>query len=106
MYLATRGEWGGPSLVSMDLGPDDVVSVTAPLAPYKQLTAILRAQIERGDYEPEVDRLPSERDLSQIHGLARMTVRRSLGILVQEGLIHSAPGRGMYVTKKETGPHP
>lgn len=43
-------------------------------------------------------RLPSERDLAETHGVARMTARKALGLLESEGLIYSAGRRGYFVS--------
>lgn len=40
---------------------------------------------------------PSERDLVQQFGVARMTVRQALDALVTEGLLERVPGRGTFV---------
>ena len=40
---------------------------------------------------------PSERDLVQTFGVARMTVRQALDTLVSEGLLERIPGRGTFV---------
>jgi GntR family transcriptional regulator len=42
---------------------------------------------------------PSERELVQIFGVARMTVRQALDALVTEGLLERVPGRGTFVAE-------
>jgi GntR family transcriptional regulator len=44
------------------------------------------------------DRLPSERDLSERWGVARMTLRRAVDSLVAEGIVERRHGSGTYVT--------
>lgn len=64
--------------------------------PYRQIAAILRDAIERG-YVPPEGQLPSEADLSTHFGVARMTVRRALKDLRDDGLVFSLQGKGVYV---------
>ncbi len=42
---------------------------------------------------------PSERELVQLFGVARMTVRQAMDTLVAEGLLERIPGRGTFVAK-------
>jgi GntR family transcriptional regulator len=42
---------------------------------------------------------PSERELVQVFGVARMTVRQAMDTLVAEGLLERIPGRGTFVAK-------
>ena len=66
---------------------------------YRQLAAILRDQIERGEYAPGRP-IPSETRLMQEHGLARETVRKAVRLLAADGLVEVVPGRGVYVTER------
>jgi DNA-binding GntR family transcriptional regulator len=63
---------------------------------YLQLADLLRAQIRSGELPPR-SRVPSLTDLAAEHGLADMTVRKALKVLVDEGLIETRPGRGTFV---------
>ncbi|MEW1914313.1 GntR family transcriptional regulator [Kitasatospora sp. NPDC085895] len=80
----------------MDYGPDDTIDYEAPLTPYRQLAAILRARITRGDWQPG-RAIASEAQLVQQYGLARSTVRRTIALLVEEGDLFVVPQRGTYV---------
>lgn len=42
---------------------------------------------------------PSERELVQLFGVARMTVRQAMDALVAEGLLERVPGRGTFVAR-------
>ncbi len=70
-----------------------------PVPVYRQLAAILREAIERGDYPPGRP-IPSENTLAQEHDLARVTVRKAIAILVDEGLVQAVQGRGVFVAER------
>jgi GntR family transcriptional regulator len=68
-------------------------------AVYKQIADHLRAAIARGQL-PEGEQLPSEARLMEHYGVARMTVRNALRILLDEGLTTAEHGRGVYVRSR------
>ena len=68
-----------------------------PIPVYLQLKELLRNQIEQGVYRSH-QKLPSERDLCQIHDLSRMTARRALQELIDEGLAYTRVGKGTFVS--------
>lgn len=68
----------------------------AGVPPYRQLAAILRGRIARGEI---TGMLPSERYLAQEYVLAMSTVRRVLALLREEGLVVTAPGWGSSVAE-------
>ena len=70
-----------------------------PMPVYRQLAQLLREAIERGDYPPGRP-IPSENRLAQEHDLARVTVRKAIAILVDEGLVQAVQGRGVFVTER------
>ncbi|MFD9880010.1 GntR family transcriptional regulator [Streptomyces alboflavus] len=84
----------------MEYGPDDQVERDAPEAPFEQLAGILRARVKRGDWKPN-RAIPGENALADEYGLSRPTVRRSIAVLTEEGLVYALPGRGTYVAKQE-----
>lgn len=64
-----------------------------PLPKYHRIYLVLREQLEDGLF---AGGLPGELALMQQFGVARVTVRRALGQLAQEGLISRTPGRGTW----------
>lgn len=54
--------------------------------------------IRSGELAPG-DRLPSESQLIEEFGVARMTVRQALGVLRIEGLAEARHGSGVFVTE-------
>jgi GntR family transcriptional regulator len=71
-------------------------TATGPL--YIQIAEGLLEQIESGDLAPG-DRLPSERELSQLLGVNRMTLRRALKVLEAQGLLVRRQGNGTYISE-------
>ena len=65
-------------------------------AVYKQIADHLRAAVATGRLR-ESEQLPSEAQLMEHYGVARMTVRNALRLLQDEGLITAEHGRGVYV---------
>ena len=63
---------------------------------YRQLAEILGARIERGDWQPNRP-IPSEAQLVQMYGIARETVRKSIRVLVDDGVVFVVHGRGTFV---------
>ncbi len=66
---------------------------------YLQIAAILRGQIERGELVPGRP-VPSETQLMQRYEVARLTARKAVRVLADEGLVEVVPGRGSYVTER------
>ncbi|MBL7200406.1 MAG: GntR family transcriptional regulator [Anaerolineae bacterium] len=65
---------------------------------YQQIKENLRETIESEALSPE-DPLPSERELSRIYEVNRMTVRRAIGSLIQEGLLQHVEGIGVFLAR-------
>ncbi len=83
------------SRVTVDHGSD--------VPPYRQLAAILRAQIEAGTLAPR-SALPSITRLQQEHGLAKGTVRKAIQLLVDGGYVRIEPGWGTFVVPESERP--
>ena len=62
---------------------------------HEQLSDWLRERLAAGEYAAH-DQLPSEHDLGELFGVSRITVRRALGTLENEGLIYRRQGLGSF----------
>ncbi|MBX9741285.1 MAG: GntR family transcriptional regulator [Beijerinckiaceae bacterium] len=65
----------------------------------QRLYLLLRHQILGGELNVG-DKLPSEPELGALHGVSRVTVRRVLGQLEDEGFISRQPGVGTFVKER------
>ena len=72
------------------------LTTDSPTPLYFQLYQLLRACIVNGTF-PKGARLPTEKELSVEFGVSRITVKRSLDELAQEGLVERHRGRGTHV---------
>src|SRR6266498_2874881 len=63
---------------------------------YQRIAAELRDAIWAGQYPPG-SQLPTEPELGERFKVSRNTVRLALGLLANEGIITSTPGRGTFV---------
>lgn len=70
---------------------------------YRKIADELRAKVLSGELRPG-DRLPSETQLQDQYTVSRNTIRLATGLLVNEGLVASVPGRagGMVVRERVT----
>jgi len=68
---------------------------------YQQIAAILRGRIESGSI-PRGRAVPSETQLMQEFGVARLTARKAVRVLAGEGLVEVVPGRGVYVAERSS----
>ena len=72
-------------------------STETPMAA-KLVVAFVRRLIESGDFSPG-DKLPPERELSQLIGVSRPTVRAGLQSLATVGVVDSRRGAGTFVAE-------
>lgn len=63
---------------------------------YQQVAGAIAAAVQRGDYRPG-QRIPSERDLADEHGVSRPTIREAMIALEVIGMVRSRHGAGIYV---------
>lgn len=68
----------------------------SPLPKYHQMKEILKSWISSGRYSPQ-DRFPSERELEAHFKVSRMTIRRAVTELVEEGYLYREQGRGCFI---------
>lgn len=66
---------------------------------YRDLAAILRAAIQRGDYPPDTT-LPKQVELAEQHGVNLGTVRKAVNVLEAEGLVTPVRRRGTVVRSR------
>jgi len=62
-----------------------------------RLATLLAAQVESGSLSPG-DRLPTEQQLAQAHGVSRTVVREAVHQLTSRGLLISRHGSGAFDT--------
>ena len=67
---------------------------------YRQVAAILRQRIDDGTYQ-RGRRLPSITTLVQEFGIAQLTARKALRVLVDEGVAEMSPGMGTFVRTQD-----
>jgi GntR family transcriptional regulator len=80
----------------MQLNPSDIAKHSAvPL--YLQIRNLLLQAIKQGELQPH-QQAPSEREISELTGVSRMTVRQALQSLIGDGWLYTVPGKGTFVT--------
>jgi GntR family transcriptional regulator len=100
----TQGQGGKPDLKTR--GAEDLLVATQgavdrgdPRPLHKQVYEALLAAINDGRL-PLRGKLPSERELVDLYAVSRITVRHAIRELIQQGVVHSQPGKGLYVTER------
>ena len=74
------------------LGPEPI---------YRQIAAVLRGRIEDGTYQPG-HAIPSTAALSEEFRYSPKTIRAATTLLVEQGWLVGAVGRGMFVTDPDS----
>ncbi len=99
------GIFGGHSLVDTVDTNDATVDPTAVTPLYLQVAHLLAGRASGGGLT-RGDKLPTERTLCAQFGVSRVTLRRALAVLVEEGVLESSAGRGWFVTTGVLGEPP
>jgi len=80
-----------PRLAALALEPQ------APTPLYLQLAGKLAAQIHAGDWKAG-EALPAERQLCEVLGVSRVTLRQAVDALVEQDLVSRRQGAGTFIT--------
>jgi GntR family transcriptional regulator len=71
----------------------------SPTPIFVQIRQRIEQALDDGALEPN-QRIPSERELSEILGVSRVTVRQALDAMTAGGRLYSLPGKGTFVSRK------
>ncbi|TDX48959.1 GntR family transcriptional regulator [Orenia marismortui] len=72
---------------------------------YYQIENLIRDKIENSEYATG-EKIPSERELGEICGVSRMTVRKALDNLVNEGVLERRERQGTFVARDNLNQFP
>ncbi|MGW5689230.1 GntR family transcriptional regulator [Nonomuraea sp. NPDC003754] len=67
---------------------------------WQQVAEVIRQRIADGTYRPG-SRVPSENDLMQEFGIARMTAHKVMRALREDGSIYTVRGMGSFVSQPD-----
>ncbi len=73
------------------------INKNSPLPLYYQLKESILNAVKNKEFDVG-DRLPSERELAEYHNISRMTVKKAVDILVDNGYLLRKQGSGTFVT--------
>ena len=68
---------------------------------YEQIYEEIREKIEERGYRVG-DRLPSEKELSEQYHVSRITSKKAVELLAEEGLVTRIPGKGTFVIERRS----
>jgi DNA-binding GntR family transcriptional regulator len=72
----------------------------AAVPAYRRIADDIRTRITSGELGPG-DLLPTQMELQDQYGVARMTARQAISALVNEGLVTSQQGKGVVVRNRQ-----
>ncbi len=64
---------------------------------YRQVARHILQKIQRGIYKYG-DKIPSEKAMAEYYRVNRMTIRRAVALLAEQGILKSSQGKGIFVT--------
>lgn len=70
----------------------------SPLPMYYQIEEDIKKRIAKQEFLPG-ESIPSERALTEMYDVSRMTVRQAVNNLVQEGLLYREKGKGTFIAE-------
>lgn len=73
-----------------------MIDKNSPIPVYYQLKNDLMTKISKGVWKPG-ECISSERELCEIYGVSRMTIRQAIGELVQDEILVRIKGKGTFV---------
>src|SRR6056297_3635085 len=73
------------------------INKKSPLPLYYQLKESILNAVKNKEFDVG-DQLPSERELAEYHNISRMTVKKAVDILVDNGYLLRKQGSGTFVT--------
>lgn len=77
-----------------------MIDKSSPIPVYYQLKNDLNSKIAKGVWKSG-DCIASERELCEVYGVSRMTIRQAVGELVQEGVLLRIKGKGTFVCERK-----
>ena len=77
-----------------------MIDKNSPIPVYYQLKNDFIKKIANGIWKAG-DCISSERELCEIYGVSRMTIRQAIGELVQEGILTRKKGKGTFVCEQK-----
>jgi DNA-binding GntR family transcriptional regulator len=72
-------------------------------ASYLQIADKIRAAINAGEVQAR-EQLPSQREIEEQAEVAMKTVQKAIQLLEREHYVYTVPGRGTFVTPRNSGP--
>ena len=63
---------------------------------YERIANDMKEKIENGIYKPN-DQMPFEAEMCEAYGVSRITVKKAMDLLVNEGLVVKRRGAGTFV---------